>query len=347
MAIINLPPQPTPFIGREYEISQITALLAEPTCRLLTLVGPGGIGKTRLALEAAGLQRSAFAQGAYLVPLQPLSSPEFIVPAIAETLHFQFYSVDDPKHQLLDYLRDRSLLLVMDNFEHLLNSAQLISEILAFAPDVKVLATSRERLNLLEEWVLDVQGLSAPANETETEILDYDAVQLFLQSAQRIQVGFTLTDAQKPAVARICHLVGGMPLGLELAAAWVRALACEEIADEIERGLDLLATSARNVEPRHRTMRIVLDHSWNLLTNIERDVFQRLSVFKGGFRKEAAQNVTGTSIQTLSALVDKSLIRVSANGRYEQHELLWQYAREKLTESDDGKTVLDTIPSPN
>lgn len=337
----NFPSPLIPLIGRRDELAEIARLLDDPDCRLLTLVGPGGIGKTRLALEAARLQQDNFAQGVTLVSLQPLGSPEFIVSAIAEALRFQFYSVDDPKHQLLDYLRERSLLLVMDNFEHLLDSAVLVSEILASAPDVTVLATSRERLNLLEEWVLDVQGLSAPASEAETEIDDYDAVRLFLQSAQRIQVGFTLTDAQKPAVARICRLVGGMPLGIELAAVWVRTLSCEEIAAEIERSLDILATSARNVEPRHRTMRAVLDHSWNLLADTERDVFQKLSVFRGGFRKETAQNVAGTSLQTLSTLVDKSLLRVEANGRYDLHELLRQYAFEKLAEANEANTILN------
>jgi predicted ATPase len=255
MATHNLPTQSTPFIGRVKELAEIAGLLNDPACRLLTLVGPGGIGKTRLAIEAARLQQNTFAHGVNLVSLQPVGSSDFIVSAIAEALRFQFYPGGEPKHQLLDYLREKSLLLVLDNFEHLLDSAELVSEILAYAPEIKVLATSRERLNLLEEWVLDVPGLPVPASETEMEIDDYGGVQLFLQSAQRTKVGFILTDAQKPAVTHICQLVGGMPLGIELAAVWVRALSCEEIAIEIERSLDLLATSARNVPPRHRTIR--------------------------------------------------------------------------------------------
>ncbi len=357
----NLPPVSTPFVGRQDELAEITRLLTDPTCRLLTLVGPGGIGKTRLALEAArvllapplhamrpkdvpvggrgsgGGDEPTFPNGVYLVPLQALSSPDFIVPAIADALHFQFYPGGEPKQQLLDYLREKSLLLVLDNFEHLLDGAEIVSDILTYAPYIKLLTTSRERLNLVEEWVLNVEGLPVPTSEVESEIGDYGAVQLFLQSAQRVHVGFKVTDTQKPAVARICRLVGGMPLGIELASAWVRALPCEEIAAEIERSLDILATPARNVEPRHRNMRAALEHSWNLLTDNERDVFKKLSVFRGGFRKEAAQVVAGASLQMLSALVDKSMLRVDGNGRYAIHELLYQYGAEQLAASPEER----------
>ncbi|MBC7809825.1 MAG: hypothetical protein H7175_01690 [Burkholderiales bacterium] len=326
----NLPAHPTPFIGRAKELAEIATLLANPDCHLLTLVGPGGIGKTRLALNTAREHQSAFSDGVYFVALQPLSSPDFIISAIAEAITFQFYTGGEPEQQLLDYLGDKSLLLVLDNFEHLLADVSIVNDILTTAPSVKLLVTSRERLNLIEEWVLDVQGLPVPNSEAEREITHYGAVQLFLQNAQRAQVGFALGDSQKPAVTRICRLVGGMPLGIELAAAWVRALSCEEIANEIERSMDILATPARNIPPRHRNMRAALEHSWNLLTEEERDVFKRLSVFRGGFRKEAAQYVAGATLQTLSALVDKSLLRMAANGRYELHELLRQYAEEKL-----------------
>jgi predicted ATPase/DNA-binding CsgD family transcriptional regulator len=330
MTAPNLPLQPTPFIGRQDELAEITRLLADPACRLLTLVGPGGIGKTRLAVEAAKLQQNAFANGVYLVALQALGSPDYLVPAIAESLHFQFYPGGEPKQQLLDFLREKSLLLILDNFEHLLDGVEVVSEMVAYAPAVKILATSRERLNLVEEWALEVQGLPVPTSGADEGFDDYGAVQLFMQNARRVHVGFSVTNRQRPAVARICQLVGGMPLGIELAAAWVRALSCEEIAAEIERSLDILVTSARNIPARHRTMRAALEHSWNLLTSQERDVFKKLSVFRGGFRKEAAQAVAGASLQTLSALVDKSLLRVNADGRYDVHELLRQYGEEQL-----------------
>src|SRR5262245_37427086 len=157
----------TPFIGRDKELAEISQLLSTPACRLLTLVGPGGIGKTRLALEAAG--RLSFPNGVHAVPLQPLTSPEFMVPAIAEAVHFQFYAGRDPKQQLLDYLREKALLLVLDNVEHLLDGIGLVADILAFAPGIKILATSRERLALREEWVFEVNGMAFPASDIETE----------------------------------------------------------------------------------------------------------------------------------------------------------------------------------
>jgi predicted ATPase/DNA-binding CsgD family transcriptional regulator len=333
VVVANFPSQPTPFVGRENELADIARLLADPACRLLTLVGPGGIGKTRLATQAARAHDERFANDVYLIFLQSLNTPDFIIPTIAEALHFQFYPGGEPNQQLFGYLREKSALLVLDNFEHLLDGAGLVSDLLSGSSDVKVLATSRERLNLVEEWVMEIDGLPVPTSEAESDIARYGAVQLFSQMAKRTHTGFTLGEAQKPAVTRICRLVGGMPLGIELAAAWVRALSCDEIADEIERGLDILESAARNVLPRHRNMRAALEHSWNLLTDTERNVFKKLSVFRGGFRKEAVQVVADASLSTLSALVDKSLLRVDTIGRYEIHELLRQYGEEMLADA--------------
>ena len=323
----------TPFVGRQAELGKIIELFSTRSCRLLTLIGPGGIGKTRLAIEAA--QGFTFNDGVYFVPLQPLTSPDFVLTTIANEVGCQFQPGGDPHQQLINHFRQKSLLLVLDNLEHLLDAADLLSAILKSAPDVRILATSRERLNLLEEWALDLGGLDYPASEAETEIEDYGAVQLFLQHARRVNINFDLSDTQKPALIRICRLVRGMPLALELAAAWVRALSCEAIAAEIEKGLDILETPARNIQARHRNMRVALDWSWNLLTSSEKDVFQKLAVFHGGFTLDAAAYVTGASLQTLIALVDKSLVRVVSDGRYELHELLRQYTEEKLNDSPD------------
>jgi predicted ATPase/DNA-binding CsgD family transcriptional regulator len=343
MAINPLPPSVS-FIGRHGEQAEIVRLLADPACRLLTLVGPGGIGKTRLALEATHSD-SPRSEGegvrVHFIPLQPLTSPDFIVPAIAECVGFQFDG-SDTRQQLLDYLCEKSLLLVLDNFEHLLDGVGVVSDILAAAPRVKMLVTSRERLNLLEEWVLELQGLRFPENDSELEIEGYSAVQLFLQNARRVQVSFNASAAQKPAIIRICRMVGGMPLGIELAAAWVRALSVEQIASELERGLDILESSARNVEQRHRNMRAVIEHSWNLLSPEEQKAYRKLAVFCGSFTLEAAQAVSGASVWLLTALVDKSLLRADETGHYNIHELLRQYAEEQLEYAGESDSTRDS-----
>lgn len=341
----NLPVQPTPFFSRSAELAEINSLLADSACRLLTLVGPGGIGKTRLALEAASrvVQTDAeyFPQGVYFVNLQPLDAPEQIISAIATALKLQFAPASDVQQELLDTLRDRSLLLILDNFEHLLEGVELLSDILATAPGVCLLVTSRERLNLREEWVLEVSGLAFPIHEGQHDIERYSAVQFFLGNAQRAQVGFHLNEAQKPAIAHICRLVSGMPLAIELAAAWVRVMPCEQIATEIERSLDVLETPARNVQPRHRNMRAVFEPTWSRLPQVEQDVFMRLSVFRGSFTREAVQAVTGATLSVLSALVDKSLLKVDADGRYTIHELMRQYGAEQLAQSGSEAETRD------
>lgn len=330
MPVLSLPSQPIPFIGRENELAKIASLLLTPDCRLLTLTGTGGVGKTRLAIEAA--HRTSFPNGVFFTPLQRLSSADFIVSAIANAVSFQFYPDADPKLQLIHYLRDKALLLVLDNLEHLLDGISILAEILSNAPSIRILATSRERLNLREEWVFEVGGLDYPANESETDIARYSAIALFLQRARHTDVNFRLGNENISSVIRICCLVGGMPLGIELAATWVRALSCEQIANEIERNLDILETPVRNVEPRHRNMRGAFEPTWQHLSKEEREVFSNLTVFRGGITREAAEFVAGASLRTLTALVDKSLLKLDAgNRRYDLHELLRQFAAEKLT----------------
>jgi predicted ATPase/uncharacterized protein HemY len=331
-----LPPQLTPFVGREEELAQISTYLTEPGCRLLTLVGPGGIGKSRLAVQAAEQlgPPGTFLQGVCFVPLASVAGPQFLVAAIAEAVGLSLLGQEDPKTQLLNFLRDRHTLLILENFEHLLTDVELLVDILTVAQAVKLLVTSRERLNLQQEWLLEVQGLRFP--ETERPEMDspetYSAVQLFMQSANRVRKTFNLTQANAPHIVRICQLLEGMPLGIELAASWIPVLSCWQIVRELEKGLDGLTTSWRDMPPRHRSMRAVIEHSWQLLSNQERQVFRQMAVFRGGFRKDAVERVVGASLDTLSALVHKSFLRRIRGGRYHLHELFRQFAAEKLAE---------------
>jgi len=330
----NLPTQTTTFIGRAAELAEIKQLLlAETGCRLLNLVGPGGIGKTRLALAAAVQLQEAFPDGACFVALASVSDVEFIVPAIAEALRFSFHGQTTPKDQLLDHLQRKRLLLIVDNFEHLLASVDLFSAILHHAPEITILVTARERLNLQEEWVYTVEGLSIPAAAAMTAMLpigEYSAVALFIQRARQVVNRFSPTPAEMAEIVRICQLVEGMPLGLELAAPWVRTLSCREIAQEIQQNLDFLTTSLRNLPERHRSLRAVLAQSWQRVTLAEQTILQGLSVFRGGCTREAAEQVTGATLPILSSLVDKALLRRTASGRYELHELIRQFAQAQL-----------------
>jgi DNA-binding SARP family transcriptional activator len=279
----NLPHQTTPFIGRQEELAEIAQLLEGPSCRLLTLVGPGGIGKTRLALEAAARQIPVFPHRVCFVPLAAVSSASLLASSIVDALGFGLYGQGDPKVQLLNYLREKAVLLVLDNLEHLLEEASFLIEILQIAPDVKVLVTSRERLNLQGEWVLEVEGLHFPESDEASEVESYSAVQLFAQSARRVYPSFQLSQKVKPHVVSICRFMGGMPLAIEMAAAWVRSLPCAEIATEVLHNLGFLVTSLRDAPERHQSLQTVFDHSWNLLTEEEKRAFRRLSVFRGGF----------------------------------------------------------------
>jgi predicted ATPase/DNA-binding SARP family transcriptional activator len=344
--IYRLPPQATPFVGRNNELIEIADLLARPACRLLTLVGPGGIGKTTLALEAARTHLAAYPDGVVFVPLASSSSEDYLVSALADALQITFYGQDDPKAQIINYLKARHLLLVMDSLEYLRHGAGFLSDLLRNTK-VEILATSLERLNLREEWIYEVRGLSLPepgalATDGSLDVEAYSAVQLFVQGAQRVDRAFSLAADERQAVIHICELVDGLPLGIELAAAWVRVLSCQEIAREIERNLDFLATTWQNVPEGHRSLRAVFDHSWKLLSVEQREVMRRLAVFHGGFSREAAEEIAGASLPMLAGLADKSLLHLKEVGRFEMHPVLRQYAAERLkVEPSEAKRLQD------
>jgi predicted ATPase/class 3 adenylate cyclase len=328
----GLPSPGTSFVGRAMELEAIDGLLEDPECRLLTLVGPGGVGKTRLALEAAARRIERYPHGVHFVPLVSVAAPEFLAPAVAESIQFPLSGYLEPE-ELLDYLSERSTLLVLDNFEHLVDGSGLLGELIERAPGVELLTTSRERLNVQSEWVYDVEGLGLAENGNGGS----GALRLFAERAAQAKPDFVLDEDERAQALRVCRLVAGMPLGIELAASWVSMLSCGEIADEIERNVDFLATSMRDVPERHRSLRAAFDQSWRLLSDAQRVTFAQLSVFRGGFDREAAVAVAGADLRLLSELVSKSLVRRSDFGRFELHELLRQYAADRLAaESADA-----------
>jgi predicted ATPase/DNA-binding SARP family transcriptional activator len=384
----NLPVQLTPFVGREALLAEIATRLGDPTCRLMTLVGPGGCGKTRLAIEAAAGRIDRYGDGVYLVPLAAVDSTDAIVPSIAATLGFSFYSegkgavfgptqAPSPKQQLLDYLRGRHLLLILDNFEHLLDrpeappgrsqgarqskSIDLVSEMLRAAPGLQILVTSRSRLDAECEHLLPIDGMEYPI-AAAADVERYGAIRLFVQSAHRTRPDFALSPDNRADIVDICRRVHGIPLAILLAATCVGMLTLAEIARELgpalgvetgtecgqetSKSLDFLGMELRDLPPRQRSMRAVFDRSWDLLTARERAVMECLSVFRGGFTQGAAQLVAGASLHDLVNLVHKSLLQrmlapttasfgaregsYGTEGRYQVHELLRQYAAEKL-----------------
>jgi len=333
----NLPLYPTPLLGRESELAALERIFKDPKCRLLTLTGMGGIGKTKLAVEFASRQKNTFLDGVHYVPLASINSEEMIVPAIAEALGCTFSGPSELREQLFSYASSkirRPGLLVLDNLEHLIAKStdlvDLISEFLQKIPELKILTTSRERLNLQGEWMYELHGLPVPPVEFTDKLGDYSSAALFIQRACQIKDDFELSELDKTEVVRICHLVDGVPLAIELAAAWVGMLSCNEIAHEIESNIDFLSTTMHDLPERHRSLRAAFDHSWKLLSDHERDVLSRLSVFRGGFDRKAAEAVAGATLPLLASLVFKSLIRHPNQGRYDLHEVIRQYAATHL-----------------
>jgi predicted ATPase/DNA-binding SARP family transcriptional activator len=339
-SITRLPIPPTPFIGRHPELEQVKSLILSPSCRLLTLTGPGGTGKTRLSIQAASEINSVFSDGAFFVPLDSLNAGDGMVSAIAKALDFYFYQGEErPRQQLLDYFREKHTLLILDNFEHLIDPENLglVSDMLTTAKGVKILTTSRARLNVQGEQLFSVGGLELPEGKTlntwdtpEEQAKSYSALELFMERARRVQPHFRLTRENLAAVDKICRLVEGMPLGIELAAAWLELLPPQEIAIEITHSLDFLETTLKDVPERQRSLRAVFESSWKFLDEQEQNVFQKLSVFQGSFSRESAQYVSGASLRTLLGLANKSWVQQINDGRFQLHDLLRQYASELL-----------------
>lgn len=338
----SLPNVPGPLIGREEELAQCVERLADPDCRLLALVGPGGVGKSRLALEVAREQTPAFLHGVCYVPLTPVDSPDRLLGAIARAVNYRFQYRRDRRSELLGYLENKEILLVLDHFEHLVAERDLLPALVVQAPGLKVLVTSRVRLNLKGEEVFELQGLDVPEQEGPTDVEQYGAVRLFMEKARKANPSFELSPQARASVLQLCRFVSGVPLGIELAASWLRVLTPQETLARMRQSLDFLEAPASDVPDRHRSMRASFEHSWVLLGDDGREALMKLSIFRGGFTVEAAEEVAGASLDTLTSLVDRSLLwhDVPA-GRLDRHELLRQFAGDKLDQAGQAAAIRD------
>src|SRR5215208_5323612 len=349
----NLPLQPTPLVGREKEVSEVRDLLRGIETRLLTLTGPGGTGKTRLALQAAADLLDDFPDGTFFVPLATLSEAELFLFTVAETLGVRETGEQPLDESLNDYLSERRLLLVLDNFEQVLGAAPTVTEMLAGAPELKVLATSRAPLGLYGEKEYAVPPLSVPDVRHLPDfktLSQYEAVRLFIERAKSAKADFEVTDESAPAVAEICVRLDGLPLAIELAAARIKMLPPKAMLQRLSSRLKLLTGGARDLPERQRTLRGTIEWSFALLDEGEQLLFGRLAVFSGGRTLEAIEAICDAegdlpvdAFEGVSSLVDKSLIRQEeepgGEPRFVMLETVHEYAREKLGESSEAEEI--------
>jgi molecular chaperone HtpG len=339
---VNLPAQFTPFYGRESELEWLAQSLANPIYRFITIVGPGGIGKTRLALQAAEINSEPFPDGVRYVSLDSIISPDLIIPSIVQALGFPFRGDAEPKKQLIRFLRPLRTLLVIDSMEYHLDQAGLILEILQQAPGVKFLVSTRQRLHYQAATLLELKGLAHPIDVNDPNAVNYPAVRLFLSRAARIQAGFVATEKDLVHIIQICKAVDGLPLAIELAAARLREFSCELIWQELQHNIDLLQASMLDIPERHASMRAVFEQSWKPLSGNEKAVFRKLSVFTGKFTLDAAQRIADASLPVLSTLMDKSLLQGDASRGFTLHPLWKQFTGAKLAENrDENELTLD------
>jgi predicted ATPase/DNA-binding CsgD family transcriptional regulator len=343
----NLPSQMTPFVGRQAELAELTRLLQDTEVRLITILGHGGMGKTRLSLAIAERSLSAFEHGVFFLPLAQVNQADDIAYAMTEAFSLHQYAEEHTSLEagIHQFFRSQHMLLVLDNFEHLLDGVSFLTTLLQVAPHIKCIVTSRERLQIRGEHIFVLRGLDVPVamlDKTHNSTLDEspiaiqsDAMRLFLQATQRVVPAYVLTQDDLPHVARICQLVGGMPLALELAAGWMDTLTAERIADEITRCLDVLETDMRDVPERHRSIRAALTQTWEQLSSTEQRIMMGASLFEGGFSQDAAEHVLQASLRDLRRLVNKALIdHRQPQGRYGIHDLVRQFCREQLQQSE-------------
>ena len=328
---VPVPPADDGFVGRATELRELASLLSRPDVRLVSLVGPGGVGKTRLARRAATEIGTAFRDGGAFVALENAADTNDIAASISRELGLVSTGRRDPVEQLVESLRGLEALVVLDNFDHLAAQIPLVTRLLDECPRLKMLVTSRARLGLPAEQLMPLEGLPCPDPEDEDRFESFDAPRLFIKAARRVEPGL-VADAEAPSIVEICRLVEGLPLALELAASWTRVMSCEAIAQQLREGEQLLEAADAAQPARHASMAAVFDQSWRLLAPVERDALARVSVFRGGFSVEAAKSIAGAWLPVLGALVDKSLLR-KGRTRLHMHPLVHHFATARLEAS--------------
>lgn len=335
----NLPAPAARLIGRHAEIDALNLLLAAPETRIITVLAPGGMGKTLLALEVARQQPAHFADGVYLITLSAPTSADQLATLITQVLSCQYYPSATIQQEALNFLERQEMLLVLDNAEHAVDVAPFLSALLARAPSVKILATSQVSLNLYAETLFPLRGLGY-GEEGESQEAESEAIELFVQRSKNVRPDFQLTPQSRAAVREICRLTQGMPLALVLAASWVALLSPEEIVRELERGFDFLETDLFDVPERQRSIRCIFNSTWALMPPGEQHILARLTVFRRGFTREAARVVAQGDLRSLMSLLKTAVLQPSSReGRYEVHELLRQYAAEHLLQSGEAETT--------
>ncbi len=336
---VNLPSVTLSFVGRTAELGHLHQL-QQSQHRLITILGAGGMGKTQLALAYSHQVQDQYADGVVFIPLDAVTKLDGIIFQMVDSLGLKLSARADYKQEVLNYLADKNMLLILDNFEHLLDDAILLTEIINATVDIQLIVTSRERLLLTHETPFRLSGLSFPDTQNEMATKDFEAVELIQQLAQQIVPGRQLDTENSQYIVQLCQITQGMPLGIMLAMSWLDVYELPQIIKEIQNSIDFLQTDMRDMPKRHRDIRSVFEWTWQLLSVEEQTLFMKLSVFRNGCNLDAIQTITGATPRMLKSLINKALLYRDANGRYSMHALLRQYGEQKLQQ--DTKTQITT-----
>jgi predicted ATPase len=350
----NVPIPRNPLIGREQLLEDLCALLSRDDIALVTLTGAGGTGKSRLAIQIGLEMLDHFKDGVYMVMLEPIGDPNLVISTIAETLGIRESPGSRPiREMLMEYLRDKQMLLMLDNFEQVVEAAPCVTDLLETSPGLKCIVTSRTPLRLRAEKEIPVPPLLVPSPQKFTDLdslSQYDAVELFIQRAQAVRPDFSVTNANAPAIAEVCYRLDGLPLAIELAAARIKLLTPQGLLTRLEHRFDLLRGGTRDLPERQRTLRSAIDWSYNLLNDSEKKLFRRLSIFIGGWTLDAAEavcDITGDMAQylddTLASLIDNNLVlqvaSIDEEPRFGMLSTIHEYAFDRLSESDEKEII--------